>query len=133
MVDTDDPPDLTRLDDGDEVRVYYTSQRSGNEVDRTGEVAFTTPGDDGTLYWVHTEQRDTLKHQYVVLYTAETEGGDPAVAALSVTVRGDEPNDGDPPKPGASFVVQFTVERTSHLGVVDRVMKNGVNINFRHA
>ena len=52
MADTDDPPDLSQLDDGDDARVYYRSRRSGNEVDRRGEVAFTTPSDDGKLFWV---------------------------------------------------------------------------------
>lgn len=133
MPTTDDPPALDRLDEGDDARVYYRSSRSGNEVDRRGEVAFTTTNEnDKRLFWVHTEQRDTLKHQYVVLYDAETTSGDPCVAATSVTVAAEVPNDGDPPKPGATFAVTFTVERTSHLGVVDRVMKDGWNLNVDH-
>lgn len=131
MVNTDDLPDLTELSPGDDARVYYVSDRSGNEVGRRGEVAFTTPtDDDGRMFWVHTEQRSSLKHQYVALSDAETKGGDPVVIATSVTVAADPPNDGDPPKPGATFAVQFTVERTSFLGVVDRVMSDGVNINY---
>lgn len=133
MATTDDPPDLSRLDEGDEVRVYYRSSRSGNEVDRRGEFVFTTANEnDKRLFWVHDEQRDTLKHQYVVLYDAETTIGDPCVAALSATVEADPPNDGDPPKPGGIFTVQFTVQRTSHLGVVDRIMRNGWNLNVDH-
>lgn len=129
MPDTDDPPDLSRLEDGDEVRVYYRSTRTGNEVDRRGEYVFTTTNpEDRRLYWVHTEQRDTLKHQYVVLYDTERKGGGPCVAATSVTVEAEQPND-DPPKPGSHYAIQFNVARKSHLGVVDRVMKNGWNIN----
>jgi len=130
MPDTDDPPDLSQLERGDDARVYYHSRRSGNEVDRRGEFAFTTPSDDGDLFWVHTEQRDTLKHQYVVLTDAENNAGDPVVIAQSVTVVGDLSNDGDPPRPGDSHVVNFTVKRTSFLGVVDRVMKDGWNLNI---
>jgi len=132
MADTDDPPELTELEQGDDARVYYRSRRSGNEVDRRGEVAFTTATGDGKLFWVHTEQRDTLKHQYVVLSDAENNAGDPVVIAQSATVAADPPNDGDPTRPGASHVVTFTVERTSFLGVVDRVMKDGWNINVNH-
>jgi hypothetical protein len=133
MADTDNPPDLSQLEQGDDARVYYRSQRSGNEVDRRGEFVFTTTNpDDEQLFWVHTEQRDTLKHQYVVLSDGKTKSGDPCVVAMSVTVAADEPNEGDPPKPGNHFVVQFTVERTSVLGVVNRVMKDGWNLNVEH-
>jgi len=134
MVDTDDPPELSRLEQGDEARVYYRSQRSGNEVDRTGEFVFTTldDADAGPFYWVHTEQRDTLKHQYAVLHDTETTDGDPCVAAYSVTVSADPPDDDPPPKPGDSFALTFNVDRKSLLGVVDRVMKNGWNLNVGH-
>jgi hypothetical protein len=134
MPTTDDPPDLSRLEPGDDLKVYYRSQRSGNEVDRKGEFLFTTldDADAGPLYWVHTEQRDTLKHQYAVLNATETTDGEPCVAAYSVTVAADEPNEGDPPKPPATFAVTFNVERKSLLGVVDRVMKNGWNLNVSH-
>jgi hypothetical protein len=133
MTDTDDPPDLDRLEEGDDVKVHYLSKRSGNEVDRTGEFVFTTsnPDDDTTLFWVHTDQPSPLKHQYVVLSKAETTDGDDVVIATSATVAADDPNDGDPPRPGTHHAVQFTAERTSHLGIVDRVMKNGWNINVQ--
>ena len=134
MVDTDDPPDLSELEQGDDARVYYRSRRSGNEVDRRGEFVFTTrnDADSGPFYWVHTEQRDTLKHQYVVLHATETKSGDPAVAAYSVSVGAEQPNEGGPVEPGTTFAVTFGVERTSLLGVVDRVMKNGWNLNVDH-
>lgn len=133
MPDTDDPPDLSRLELGDELRVYYTSKRSGNEVDRKGELTHTNQTEDDTLYWVHTEQRSPLKHQYVVLGAAKLESGEEVVAAHSVTLAAESPNDGDPPAPGASYMVHFSADRMSLLGVVDRIMRDGWNINVNQS
>lgn len=91
-------------------------------------MAFTT-GDEPVFHWVHTGKPNPLKHQYMVLYDTETEDGDPIVLASSVTVSAEEPNDGEPVKPGSSFVTTFSVARQSTLGLVDRVMQNGWNIN----
>jgi len=46
-----------------------------------------------------------------------------------VTVSAAEPNDGDPVLPGRTYAITFTAKRTSFLGVVDRIMRDGVNIN----
>jgi hypothetical protein len=129
MAWSDDPPAIDRLSIEDSVTVHYQSERSGNEVDRSGQVTETTRTDRGELYWVHTGQRGALKHQYVTLMQLQTQGRGDVVLAQSVTVSADPPNDGDPPAPGAAFTVRFTVERTSFLGVVDRVMRRGININ----
>jgi len=40
---SDELPDLSRLEYGDQVKVYYRSERSGNEVMRKGEVAELRP------------------------------------------------------------------------------------------
>jgi hypothetical protein len=128
----DGMPNLARLDLGDPVTVYYRSERSGNEVRRKGEVTDFTPADDGRMVWVHNGQRAPLKHQYVTMMGVKPEDGDPAVLAQSATVSADPPNDGDPPAPGRSFRVTFTIERSSFLGVVDRIMRDGVNINLDH-
>jgi len=129
---TDEPPDLSRLEYGDQVRVHYRSERSGNEVTRKGEVEELRPGNENQITWVHTEQRGPLKHQYVTLMKAETKAGDSVVTAHSQTVSAAEPNDGDPVMPGRTCAITFTTERVSFLGVVDRIMRDGVNINFDH-
>jgi len=123
------PPEITTLDPGDDVTVYYRSSRSGNEVSRTGMMAFTTVVDDSEFYWVHTDKTESLKHQYIILYESETEDGDPVVLVTSATVTADEPNDGDPVKPGKYHTITFSIDRKSHLGLCSRVMKDGVNIN----
>ena len=92
-------------------------------------MAFTIVVDDSELYWVHTEKRESLKHQYIILYETETEDGEPVVQATSATVAADEPNDGDPVKPGKHYTISFRIARKSHLGLCLRVMKDGVNIN----
>jgi len=46
-----------------------------------------------------------------------------------VTVSAAEPNDGDPVLPGRTYAITFTTKRTSFLGVVDRIMRDRVNIN----
>ena len=122
-------PELSNLDVDADVKAHYRSRRSGNEVSRKGTMAFTTEVDGTTFHWVHTEKAQRLKHQYLVLYETETDDGDPIVLASSVTVSADEPNDGDPVKPGSTFATTFSVARQSTLGLVDRVMQNGVNIN----
>jgi hypothetical protein len=129
MAWSDDPPAIDRLAIEDSVTVHYQSERSGNLVDRSGTVTHNTPMDGGRLYWVHTGQPGALKHQYVTLMEMDTAGLDDVVVAQSVTVTADAPNDGDPPIPGETFTVNFSVERTSFLGVVDRVMRRGININ----
>ena len=129
---SDEPPDLSRLEVGDTVTVYYRSERSGNEVRRKGEVRDTSQVGDSRMIWVHNGQRAPFKHQYVTLIEVEAKDGGQAVAAQSVTVSADPPNDGDPPAPGSSFRVAFTLGRTSFLGLVDRIMRDGVNINFDH-
>jgi len=92
-------------------------------------VAFTTEVDGTVFHWVHTGKPNPLKHQYMVLYGTESDDGDPIVLASSVTVSAEEPNDGDPVKPGDSWPITFSIARQSTLGLVNRVMKDGVNIN----
>ena len=92
-------------------------------------MAFTTEVDGTVFHWIHTGKPHRLKHQYLVLYGTETDDGERIVLASSVTVSADEPNDGDPVKPGSSWHTRFSVARQSTLGLVDRVMQNGVNIN----
>lgn len=123
MTETEQLPDLSRMEEGNEYTVYYRSQRSGNEVDRTGTVTTAIETDDGPIIRLHTEQRDCYKHTYVALTEAETKSGDDCVAAYSMTVEADPPNGGDPPTLGEAYVVQFESARTSLLGIVDRVVR----------
>jgi len=92
-------------------------------------MAFTTAVDGTVFHWVRTAKKGPLKHQYIILYETETDDGDLVVLAISATVQADEPNDGDPVKPGEQHFIQFSVARQSHLGLVNRVMVDGVNIN----
>jgi hypothetical protein len=123
------PPEISILDPGDDVKAYYRSSRSGNEVSRKGTVAFITVVDETEFTWVRTDNPEPLKHQYIILYETETDDGEPVVLVTSATVSAEEPNDGDPVKPGEHYAIQFSIARKSHLGVCFRVMKDGVNIN----
>lgn len=117
-------PDLSRMDVGEEYTVYYRSQRSGNEVDRTGTVtsAFEIDGGDHIIR-LHDEQRGCYKHTYIALTENETKSGDGCVSAHSLTLEAAPPNGGDPPALGESYVVKFEPARNSVLGIVDRVVR----------
>lgn len=123
MTETDQLPDIDRLEEGHEVSVYYRSKRSGNMVDRTGTVSESADLDSGRMVRVHTGERGPYKHQYVTLVYADTEEEDKVVAAFSETVDSDEPAGGDPPVVGEIYTVRFTVSRRSFLGEVDRVVR----------
>lgn len=126
VTETDDPPDLERLEPGHEVRVTYVSDRSGNEVDRTGVVASTGHTDAGRrLVRVHTEEKHPLKHVYVALLEVETDDGDEYVGAWSLTAQADRDGVDEPPKVGKTYRYRLTPERTSFLGLTDRVVRQG--------
>lgn len=120
---TDADPSIEALEEGWEVEVWYTSQRSLNEVSRRGTVTYTAEHDDGHLARIHVEQVSLLKHKYVALADAATEGGRDVVAAYSLTMEAEEPWEDEPPKFGSGHLLQFEPGRKSLLGVVDRIAR----------
>lgn len=116
-----DDPDLERLDRGDEVTVYYNSNRSGNEVDRTGTVSNTLVSDDGEhIARIHVDRHSALKRQYVALAEVESDGEE-FVAAFSLTAEAEIGM--EPPQLGRHFSTKFTTTRTTYLGTVDRIVR----------
>lgn len=109
------------LDEGDDVRITYTSQRSGNEVTIEGPVTevFTTE-DDNDVVHVHRERKNPLKHSYVALVPAELDDGERVVGAVSVTCEATVP---DEPRIDAVYTVKFENVRESTLGVVKSCWK----------
>jgi len=123
-LDADPLPDLSKIQVGHEVTAYYASQRSGNEVDRTGTVTAAMKREDGgNLIRYHVEQRDCFKHSYVALTETELASGEEAVAAFSLTAEADPPEGGDPPTLAKMYMVEYESVRTSLLGIVDRVVR----------
>lgn len=125
MSDEDHPPDLSRLKEGYEITAYYRSMRSGNEVDRGGEVTAVKETEKGHFARVYIEQRDCFKHQYMALADATTDRDEDVVAAYSITAEAEPPaaNEDNPPILGRMYPVRFEPERTSILGIVDRIVR----------
>lgn len=122
--ETEQLPDLSRLEVGNEYTVYYSSQRSGNEVDRTGTVTTNFETEEGDqLVRLHEEQRDCYKHSVVALMEATNSSGDDVVGAYSLTLEAEPPNGDDPVRLGETYTVRFETSRTSLLGIVDRVVR----------
>lgn len=123
---TEQLPDLSRMEEGEEYTVYYGSRRSGNEVDRTGIVTSTFDADDGSpVVHLHDERRDCFKHAYVALTDSELQSGEPVVAAYSLMVVADDPTADERPGAGDLYTLRFSTGRTSYLGLVDRVVRHG--------
>jgi len=118
---SDDLPEIGRLEVGDDVRVEYRSRRSGNTVEREGEVSEIHGADPRSVY-VHDERQGFWSHTFVALVSAETTEGNDAVAAISVSTEPDTPSE-DPPDLGAEEIVKHRVARKSTLGVVEKVIR----------
>jgi hypothetical protein len=115
--------ELGRIDQGDDLRVFYISQRSGNEVEREGVVADVLDGKSGNPFvMVHTEEVSPFKHKYVALTAAETESGRRCVGARSITAEADRSGIDEPPMPRKVQSYTLEITRESHLGLVDRVI-----------
>lgn len=118
-------PDLTALDEGDDVEVYYQSERSGNEVERSGVVAFTYNPEDGEpVVWVHTEAVTPFKHRYLTLTTGEATDGSEIVVACSVTTEADTDGIDDPPRPFRTYSYKLESVHSTVLGIADRIIRD---------
>lgn len=120
---SDELPDLSRFEVGNDVRVFYRSQRSGNEVDREGTVSEVIEADDGPVVRVHTGEPEPFKHIYMALTEAESKDGEVRVHAFSQTTEPDGMDWEDGPDLGMSYVLQFSISRNTYLGPVDRVVR----------
>jgi hypothetical protein len=125
---SDQQPDLSELEEGNEVRVFYLSSRSKNEVDREGTVSEVTSSDENRIVRVHTEEREPLKHIFIVMTEAELNSGEERVFAFSQTVEPkylgwEERNDLARPELGKVYTLTFEVSRNSYLGPVDRIVR----------
>lgn len=118
-----DVPEIEVLEEGDTVRVEYISQRSGNTVDREGEVVEIREGPDGeSVVYVHDERRGFFRHTYVALAHAKSSGGELAVGALSVSTEPEVKAD-EPPDLGRTYAITHRVVRRQTLGVVKKVIR----------
>lgn len=126
----DDLPDIRSLEEGDEVRIFYKSERSGNEVSREGRVELVREGDGERIVYIHTEKKEPLKQVYAALMEAETTSGRDVVAAYSVTAEPDELPFDDHPELGDTYTFTMDVARSSILGVVDRIVSLNTSTNF---
>ena len=118
----DDLPDISGLEPGNEVRVFYRSQRSGNEVDREGTVSAVVESEGKRIVRVHTGNPEPLKYVFMGIIQSETESGREGVFAFSQTATAEMPFDGAP-KVGKPYLVKFEFSRTSILGEVDRIVR----------
>jgi len=120
---SDDMPDITRLEAGDDVRIKYRSQRSGNIVERDGEVAEVRGSSgDAPFVFVHDEKRGFFSHTYVGLAEGTTNKGNDAVVAISVTTEPEKLPD-ERPEVGESLVVKHKINQRSVLGIVEKVIR----------
>jgi hypothetical protein len=119
----DDLPDIADLEPGDEVRVDYRSKRSGNVIEREGEVAHTEQTADAEpLVYIHDEERGFFSHTFVVLSKGETKSGDDCIAAISLTTEPETDAD-QRPKVSTVYPVEHAVSHVSTLGVVKKVIR----------
>jgi len=118
----DELPDLSGLEEDNEVRLFYLSQRSGNEVKREGTVSSVIEDDEKRIVRVHAGNPEPLKHKFVSVMEATTESGREGVFAWSQTATAEMPFDGAP-KVGKPYSVKFEFSRTSILGEVDRIVR----------
>jgi hypothetical protein len=116
-------PDLSGLEEGQEVRIYYRSSRSGNEVDREGAVSEIIEPDDGLLVRVHTGNPEPLKHVYVAMMYAESKDGEERVHAFSQTTEPEGMDWEDGPDLGRVYTLHYEITRNTYLGPVDRVVR----------
>jgi len=125
---SDQQPDLSALEEGNEVRVFYRSTRSGNEVKREGTVSEVIPSEENRIVRVHTEEREPLKHIFLCMTEAEDNSGKERVFAFSQTAEPDslgweERHDLARPELGEVYTLRFEVSRNSYLGPVDRIVR----------
>ncbi len=115
-------PDIRELEPGDTARIFYTSKRSGNEVEREGEVAELRESSSGEpLVYVHEEQDGFFDHSYVGLVKTETTEGEDCIAAISVST---EPNTNADERPsiGSNHPVIHSIGRKQTLGIAHKVV-----------
>lgn len=124
MSGTPDPSALDRLEEDHEVRVSYTSSRSGNEVTRSGPVNHTKESDDSKpIVYIHDGEKEPFKHTYVVLTSSVTAGGDPCIAAFSLTAEPDGLEWESGPDLSTTYSFKMKPERTTLLGVVTKLVR----------
>lgn len=123
-------PDLSEFEEGNEIRVTYRSQRSGNEVDRKGIVSAIFENDDGPVVRVHTEERNPLKHTFVAMSEAESKDGEVRVHAWSQTLEPEGLDWENGPSLARSYVLAFEVSRSSYLGPVRDITRTDRSGNY---
>lgn len=111
--------DHSELEPGDEVEVTYTSSRSGNEVERDGEVEKIghLANDGDPVVHIYEESPARHKHQYIAL----VDSGD-ITAAVSVTAEPELSGFGDRPRLGRTYSASLEVVRKSVLGAVESMV-----------
>lgn len=121
-------PDALRApSEGWEARIRYVSSRSGNEVTRNGEVVAVREVEDGDkppVVYVLTGRESLTKHTYVALVSAETGNGTACIAAASMTTEATpDPDPESEPSVAPTYVLDHSVARKSHLGVVSLLVR----------
>lgn len=117
----EDIPDLTEYETGNELRVYYKSQRSGNEIKREGEISEIVEGDDGPIVRILAEKPEPMKYVYVAMLKAPSKDGEERVHAFSQTAEPDGMEWDDSPKTGRTYTITYTISRSSYLGPVQNI------------
>lgn len=98
---------------GDSARVSYTSERSGNEVSRSGTVARVVRDGGAAMPWLLTGENGPAKNTYaVVVYRPD---GDPGADAV-VSVTAGLSIAGGPPMPDEPLEAEYETTRRTVLG-----------------
>lgn len=82
-------PDITELEPGHTVIVEYESKRSGNRLERSGDVVECRTVEDKYVVYVHTEARSEFEHKYVALCDTGDGIGAVSVTTEAETINGD--------------------------------------------